>query len=111
MKQPFRIGEMDQRVTLQREVLTPDGMGGNTLALTTIATVWALVRPRGGKEIEYTERLNGQAAYMFVIRQRDDIQENDRINWQGVDYNIRMISRLGGRNLYLEIDAERGVAQ
>lgn len=111
MKQKFRIGEMDQRIEIVRETLTDDGMGGSTVALATIATVWALVRPRSGNEIEYSDRLNGQAAYMFVIRQRDDIQENDRLKWLGVEYNIRMISRLGGRNLYLEIDAERGVAQ
>ena len=107
----FRPGEMDKRVSIIRESRTDDGMGGSTVSETTVDTVWCHVRPRSGSEQDFADRVNGQALYLFVIRYRSDILESDRIRWEGVDYNIRFISDKGPRNLYLEIDAERGVGQ
>lgn len=107
----FRPGEMDQLITIQRETLADDGYGGQTVTLTNVATdLFCHVRPRSGKEGEEYQRLNAEATYMFVIRYRDDLREDDRIIWNGVQYNIRTILGRGGRSMYLEIDATRGVA-
>lgn len=104
-------GELDQKITIQRESLTSDGMGGSTVSVSTLASVWAKVIARSGREREYADRVNAEGAYTFVIRWRGDVLESDRITWRGEDYNIRAIAQVGGRKLYLEIDAERGVAQ
>lgn len=107
----WQPGELDQRVTIVRETLASDGQGGSTLSLSTVATVWAKVIARSGHERMYDDRLNAEAGYTFVIRWRSDVREDDRLSWRGQDYNIRAIAQDGGRKLYLEIDAERGVAQ
>lgn len=107
----WNIGELDERITLQREVRTSDGMGGYSTALIDVATVWAKVIARSGRERAYADRLNAEGAYTFVIRVRSDLLESDRILWDGSQYNIRAIARQGSRDMYLEIDAERGVAQ
>jgi SPP1 family predicted phage head-tail adaptor len=107
----FAPGEMNERIGIVRETRTPDGAGGQTLTLSTIANLWAHVRPRSGREMERFDRLNASGLYLFVIRYRTDLEESDRIFWRGEFYNIRFISQGSGRNLYLEIDAERGVAQ
>lgn len=104
-------GELDQRVTISRETLAADGIGGATVTLATVATVWAKVVAKSGRERMAADRLDAEAGYLFVIRWRSDVREADRITWGGVDYNIRAIRQDGGRKLYLEIDAERGVAQ
>lgn len=106
----WQPGELDQRIVIQRETLADDGMGGQTVSLSTLATVWAKVMARSGREREYQDRLNAESAYTFVIRWRSDIRESDRIVWDGVTYNIRAIAQDGGRKLYLELDCERGAA-
>lgn len=108
-----RPGKMDQRIKIKRESATGDGVGGDSVSLATLFEAWAHISPASGTETERFERLDGKASYIFTIRNRRDftIQENDRIEWEGVDYNIRFIARPGGRKMYVEITAERGVAQ
>lgn len=107
-----RAGELDQLITINREVRTSDGMGGDTVALTAVATdLFAHVRPRSGKEVGLHDRVEAAAMYLFVIRYRSDLQEDDQIVWNGKTYNIRAILTRGGRSMFLELDAERGVTQ
>jgi SPP1 family predicted phage head-tail adaptor len=106
----YRPGELDQRVTIRRQTLASDGQGGQSATWADVATVWAHVRPKGGREANVADRVQGQTMYLFVIRWRSDVREADVMRWNGVDYNVRAILDRGGRKLYLEIDAERGVA-
>ena len=107
----YTPGELDQRVTFQTLSRTPDGQGGSAEAWADIGTVWAHVRPRSGKEVEKFDRVNADVFYLMVVRYRSDLVAADRAVWQGVSYNIRSINDAGGRKLYLEMDAQRGVAQ
>ena len=107
----FRPGELDQRITIMRDVETPDGYGGNTTAPTLIHTLWALVRPISGNEITDYDRINAKAKYLFVVRYPIDILDSDRIEWEGTSFNIRLRKEPKGRDLYMQIEAERGVAQ
>ena len=108
----YRVGELDKQITIKRETRTSDGMGGDTVTLTTVASdLWAHVRPRSGKEIGVHDRVEAPAMYLFVVRYRDDLLDSDQITWDGDIYNIRAILSSGGRKLFLEIDAERGVTQ
>ena len=108
----FRAGELDQLITVKREVRTSDGMGGDTVSVkTVVSNLWAHVRPRSGKEMGAQGGVDASAVYLFVIRNRSDLKESDRLVWEDQTYNIRSILRRGARSMYLEIDAERGVTQ
>lgn len=108
----WRPGELDQLIDIKRMVKTSDGYGGDTVALSYVVTgLWTKVRPMSGKEAERFDKLNAEFTNLFVVRFRDDIQEDDRIVWDGDEYNIRTIQKAGSRSLYLEIYADRGVAQ
>jgi len=108
----YRPGELDQRITIEREILVDDGIGGQEVTLTNIATcISAHSRNLSGKESERYDKLNATSLNMFVVRYRNDLREDDRINWGNIEYNIRHIPNNGGRKLYTEIIAERGVAQ
>lgn len=106
----YRPGELDQRITIKRETLSNDDMGGDTISLATVATVWALVKADRGSESEDWDQVNANHTYRFVIRYRSDIRDDDRIEWNGYTFNIRSINDNGGRKMYLELFAERGVA-
>jgi len=108
----FRVGELDEKIDFQEMVKVDDGMGGSDITLLTIASgVWCKVRPLSGRESERFDKLNAEELTLFVTRYRADIEEDDRINWNGEEYNIRHIPRTHRRALYSEFYAERGVAQ
>lgn len=44
------IGKLDRRITVQRRVTTTDDYGQELNSWTDIATVWANIRPIGGRE-------------------------------------------------------------
>lgn len=103
--------ELDQLITIKREVTTPDGMGGEDVTLTTVvANLWAKARALSGKEFERYDKLNNSAMVAFIIRYRGDLKDSDRIEWNGSTYNIRYLPPATGRDMYLIIEAERGVA-
>lgn len=106
------IGRMDQRITLQRIVRTADGAGGISEAWADFEdcpTVWANVVAKSGTESMIEGRMTSTFTVLFGIHNRRDINPRDRIIWQGVAYNIRGIRDMGGRELRLVIEAERGV--
>ena len=109
----YRVGELDQRIAFQEMTKTPDGLGGNTVVWSTITNgdAWAHVRPASGREVTEFDRVNAEAKYLFVVRNRQDIQDSYRILWDGEPFNIRLRKQPKTRTLYLEIDGERGVAQ
>lgn len=107
-----RVGELDQQITIKRESRVSDGMGGDTVTLVDVVVdLWAHVRPRSGKEVGLHDRVEAPAMYLFVIRYRSDLKDDDRIVWNGQTYNIRAILTAGNRTNFLEINAERGVTQ
>ncbi|NIQ01588.1 MAG: head-tail adaptor protein [Nitrospinaceae bacterium] len=108
----FRIGELDQEIQIYRWVRTPDGQGGFTRSATLQHTLMAKLMSKGGGENFRFEKVEAVATFTFVIRNLGlDIREDDYILFNGEQYNIRNILNKNTRDLYLQIEAERGVAQ
>lgn len=107
------IGRMDQRITLQRQVRTPDGAGGSLVAWQDFPVdpcPWAEVQAKAGREGMVEGRMAATFTVLFIVYNRADIDETSRIVWQGVTYNIRGVRRETSRAMRLVIEAERGVA-
>nr|BDD44157.1 hypothetical protein 24 [bacterium] len=107
----YRPGELNERVTIQRQQTTSDGAGGHILSWADVKTVWARVRPKSGAENDDFNRVNATALAVFIVRYRSDLKASDRFVWRGVPYNIRFIPPVTPRALYLAVEAEAGVAQ
>ena len=108
----FEIGEFDQRITIQDEILVGTAMGGQEVSLVDIFNGWAKVRPKSGAERERDDQVSDSEVYLVVIRNYDDIEitPKARIIWRGITLNIRSVPFRGVTPLYLSMDAERGVA-
>lgn len=104
------IGELDERVSLQRLTTAPDGVGGRTETWTEYAAVWAKVRAMKGRERDAAQRQEAAADYVVTIRYRDDVLAADRIVWRTRELNVRFPRDAGPRPQYLEIEAELGAA-
>lgn len=106
---PIHIGEMTELIQLHHVTRTTDGAGGSTRTWTQYAEVWAHIRPlSGGERFGGSDRTEGQANYLIVIRHRNDVVDTDKITWAGRELNIRFPRARGPRDLYLEIEAEVG---
>lgn len=106
----YSAGELDQRVTFTRVVLTPDGAGGHTSVYTPFSTVWALVKPLSARERSAFGGIEASGIYRCVIRNRQDLREDDTLVWLGQSWNIRAILQAGTRPAFLELQIQRGVA-
>ena len=108
----WRPGELDQLIRFEAETLVPDNQGGQSVTWVPFPKdTWAKAKPMTGSERDNFDQLENPATYTFVVRNRFDITEKHRIKWNDKYYNIRFIPDTGKRDLYLEIVAERGVAQ
>lgn len=106
------IGQMDQEIAFQTYTEVEDGAGGRTRAWKYISHDpydWAAVKPKMATEKTIEGRVTAVGVYMFTIRQRDDLDERMRIEWDGKFYNIRSLGRRGDRAMYQTIEAEGGV--
>ena len=104
-------GDFDQRVTFQRTVTAPDGLGGAAVTWTDAAKAWAMVTPARQSESERQGALRASRTYTLTLRRREDITEAMRILWRSEVMNIREIKRGGPRELTMQITAEAGVTQ
>jgi len=106
----YRIGQLTQRIAIERDVTQSDGAGGQEKTTSTVANMYAYVRNKSTRELLAAQQVSATASVMFVVRRRSDLLASDRIIWKGVRYNITNPMDLNSRDPFLEIEAERGVA-
>lgn len=85
---PLSPGRLRQRITIRRDVRSPNGKGGFTTAWQDVGTVWAEVIGRTGREATIGEAIQGISVYQITIRYRDDILADDQIRYGSIDLNI-----------------------
>lgn len=72
-------GQLNRRVTLQKEVRTPDGAGGYVKTWKTWATTWGCVEPSSGTEPYFSDQLYPHQQYKITIRYRAGVQPGMRL--------------------------------
>jgi SPP1 family predicted phage head-tail adaptor len=106
-------GKLTERITIKRDALADDGYGGSVLTESDVLTCWAGVRPLSGRERDMASQTESPRNYRFTLRRNNatsGILASDKISWRGRVFNIRFIADAGAMPLFLEIDAEDGVA-
>lgn len=103
-------GSLRNRIKIQRESFTPDGLGGGTNAWADYAEIRAFIKPISGSERLYSMRLEANVTHRIFIRYRDDLTTKDRISYKGRLMQIRALINLEEANKFIEIYADEGVA-
>lgn len=103
------IGSMNERITLEAEIRTPDLSGGYSVIWQPVTTLWALATPLSAREKWDAGQVTASAAYRFTVRQQEDIDTTQRLNWKGKIFNIRSVTPQPGRQ-FIDITAEEGTA-
>ena len=100
------IGAMRHRLVLETPVDTPDGAGGAARAWTTVATVWAGLRPFGASERVDADAEEHAATHRVLVRWRDDVTAKDRFRLGAHIFEIRALADPDERRRFLHIDVE-----
>ena len=107
-------GELDQRVTIQEQILADDSSGTGKVvtwtALTSAPTPWARVRPVSGQERTLAGQVDARMRYRLVIRRRSDLTEGMRVVWLTKNMNITAIADPGPREPFMTLDCTVGEA-
>jgi SPP1 family predicted phage head-tail adaptor len=104
-------GQLSERITLQRpDVSSRDVMGGEVVAWTSVAEVWAKAVPATGREIFRADQVHAEKTVSFVIRRRTDVTAAWRLLWRGETYDIKHVLPSGhGLEETLELVGITGV--
>lgn len=98
------------KLILQREVRTPDDIGGYNKTWTNVADIWAEIIPMSGSEKLLGGQIQAQLTHKIHLRYRDGVDASMRLVFENRAFNIRYITNVSENNELLEILAEEGVA-
>lgn len=74
-------GSLTERVAITQDTKTPDTQGGRSASESTLATVWARVRPLSGRELMQAQAVSSEVQYEVTIRYRADVTPQMRLTW------------------------------
>lgn len=103
------IGKMNRRLTLQDEILSPDGGGGFSSIWQNVPnnpSVFAAVTPLSFSEEIRFRQISAQATHRITLRFREDIRHGMRLTEQGRVYHVVSLLPLDEKREYLVIIAE-----
>lgn len=101
-----RIGALRHRITIEQPDRTPDEAGGAEINWTPVATVWAEIQPKAGREVFESDQLGGRVTHDVRIRFRAGITPKMRCVQGGRVFDIRYVADLGGRAEWLICSCE-----
>lgn len=93
----MRPGELDRRITLQREENTQSPSGAATRAWVDVATVWAGLRAMPGRERYQAPQPLATRTGTWRIRWRTDVDEKMRFVFRGEVWRIDGLAEIGRR--------------
>ena len=98
-----QAGQLDRRITIQTFSETTDNFGQEVKSFSTLASVWANVVERVGREGEDGEMIAATKKVEFIIRYRTDVDEEMRITYNSNTYKIQAIQSADARKAFLKI--------
>ena len=98
-----QAGQLDRRITIQNFSETTDSFGQEVKSFSTLASVWANVVERVGREGEDGEMIAATKKVEFIIRYRTDVDEEMRISYNNNTYKIQAIQSADARKAFLKI--------
>lgn len=88
---------MDRRIRIERQTVTRDAYGGETFTYALRAEVSASVFHVRGREAFTGQQVTSAADVEFRLRWRPDVEQTDRIVFDGQAYDIVYIAEQGRR--------------
>lgn len=91
---PVGAGELREQIALQQATATRDAYNAEVLNWSTVATVWARVLERGGREPVLADRPVMLISYEVTIRDGVTVTHGQRVVWRGKTLGIDTVAPL-----------------
>ncbi len=98
-----QAGQLDRRITIKKFSETTDSFGQQVKSFSTLASVWANVVEKVGREGEDGDMIAATKKVEFIIRYRTDVDEEMRILYNNNTYKIQAIQSADARKAFLKI--------
>lgn len=92
---------MRHRVTIEEPVRVGDEGGGAVIAWQPIATVWAEIQPKAGREVFESDQQGGRVTHDVRMRYRHGVTAKMRIANGGRLFDIRHVANPGERGEWM----------
>lgn len=102
----MRIGNLRNRVELQKFTRAPNGMGGFTNTYSTHETIWAAIWPLSANERIQADQNNMLITHRIRLRFRYLLNPQWRIKYGDKYYSIRSIINKDTKNKILDLLCE-----
>lgn len=103
-------GQLRFRVELQRATETRDAIGGVVETWETYATVWAAVEQMSARESWWRQQMNASAAWRVTLRWLAGVTTKHRVLWQGRTFEVRGVTDVEQRRVFIELACDELVA-
>ncbi|MDX2259412.1 MAG: phage head closure protein [Hyphomicrobiaceae bacterium] len=106
----MRIGDLRQRLVLERPVLVSDGGGGASEDWQSVADVWAAIEPLTGSERLEADAIAGTVSHEVWLRWRAGVGSDMRLRLGERLFDIRAVIDEGERRRFLRCLCEERAA-
>lgn len=105
-------GRLSQRIKIIDPYATAiNELGELTATPKLVAECWANVQDKGGRDFIESQKIMPESRYIVKIRYRDDISEDNEIEWRNKTLIITNVFDVASRLEYLEIQCYQKGAQ
>lgn len=102
------VCDLRTSVNIQRATTSTDALGGRAKSWTTIESPWVMWEDGGGSEGSYAGGRRSTVGHSVTLR-KTDLLPSDRIERNGVVYNITYVSDIKQRGVWLKVGLAEGV--
>ncbi|MEO1542991.1 MAG: phage head closure protein [Pseudomonadota bacterium] len=102
----IRIGDLRDRVVIERVTLVDDGGGGVEETWVEVATVWASVRALSGDERVEADAISGQLTHEIHMRWRSDVGPDLRLRIGARVFDLKVVMDPDDRQKFLRCFGE-----
>lgn len=95
--------DLDKRITIEDLSLVANDSGGQVETWSTFATVWASLKPKLVKEVNFAQRIEPRVDHEIVIRYRSGLTTKMRVKFGSRYFEIKAIVNEEERNEWIKI--------
>lgn len=84
----MKIGTLRHRIDLKNAVEQQDSYGEMTKTYSVYQTVWAMIEPLQGRELEHAKQVFGETTHKVRMRYNSKIEHTHRIGFGSREFEI-----------------------